>query len=39
MRCPICPTYMIVKRIYDVLMHVCEGCGHAEPVKKELVEA
>jgi DNA-directed RNA polymerase subunit M/transcription elongation factor TFIIS len=34
MRCPICPAYLIVKRIYDVLFNVCDSCGHAEAVRK-----
>jgi hypothetical protein len=33
-RCPICPAYLIVKRIYDCLFSVCESCGHTERFEK-----
>lgn len=33
-RCPICPAFMIAKKIYDVAFHVCDSCGHSEVFAK-----
>jgi hypothetical protein len=39
LRCPVCPGYLAVYKIYDVLVSRCCSCGYSEPFAKKVEAA